>query len=101
MREQFLVSIKPYQRLRISALIPHSIHPSTACTEMNVNTIATIVRDDHHLSYRAFARQINMLKLSIYTILTLILKIKCFSSIWVLHMLAHEQVNQHCTTCEP
>ncbi len=76
-----------------AALIPHGEWLSIACTEINVNTVATIVRDDRHLSCQTFTRHVNMLKSSIYKILIEIVKMRHVCSTLVLHMLTHEQMN--------
>ncbi len=76
--------------------IPHS--GSIVCTETNTNIVATIVQDDRHLSYRALARHMNVSKLSIYKILTEILKMKRVCSTRVLYVNC-EQVNRHGTMC--
>ncbi len=60
--------------------------PRTLVTEINTNTVASVVEDDEHLSTRTLVTLFNMLKLTVNQILMQEIKMKfvfCVGSLFV------------------
>ncbi len=67
---------------------PQCGRPRTLVTEINTKTVASIIKDDRHLSNRISTSLLNMLKMSVKRILTQELKMKQ----WVPHLFTWEQM---------
>ncbi len=53
-----------------AALGPHSGRPASIVTEMNINIVVAIIRDDHHMSVRMLESMVRISKSSIHHILS-------------------------------
>ncbi len=80
-------------------LTPHGGRPSTASTEVNVNTILVIVQEDASLTVREIAALVHVSKSTVDNILTKELKLQRICALWVPHFLTQEQLQHRVDIC--
>ncbi len=80
-------------------LTPHDGWPSTASTEVNINTIAVIVQEDASLTVREITALVHVSKSTVDNILTKELKLWRVCAQWVPHFLTWEQLQRRVDVC--
>ncbi len=71
----------------------------TTRTEVNINTVATVIQENRPVSVRLLEQQCNILKLTIHRILTEHLGMRRIASTLVLHFSSTKQMQQHVEAC--
>ncbi len=74
----------------LAALEPHSGRPTSIVTEMNINTVVAIIRDDRHLLVKRWESMVHISKSSIHRILREHLQMRRVCSTWVPHFVTCE-----------
>ncbi len=74
---------------------PQCGRPRTSVTEINTNTVASIIENDRHLFTGKLTSLLNMSKMSVNCMLMQELKIKRVCFVWVPHLLKLEQMGFH------
>ncbi len=80
-------------------LTPHGGRPSTALTEVNINTIAVIVQEVASLTVREIAALVHVLKSTVDSILKKELKLWHVCAWWVPHFLTWERLQCQVDIC--
>ncbi len=93
--------VKKSHKGRISAeLTPHSGQPKTTCSELNVNTVSVIIRENRYVLLQNLALQVNIPETSLRCILKDQLHMRQVSSTWVPHFLMKKQMEARISACE-
>ncbi len=81
--------------------IPHGGWLAMVRTEVNVNTVAFVIREEHHSSTCKLAELLNISRTSVNRILMENLAIRRVLSVWVPHFLTNAQMNNdRVTACQ-
>ncbi len=80
-------------------LIPYDGQPTMVRTEINVNTVAVVIREEYHSSTRKLAELLNISRTSMNRILTKNLAMRTVLSVWVPHFLTNVQMNDRAAAC--
>ncbi len=78
----------------------HGGQAATVSTEMNVNSVAAVIREDQHQSVQTFAESLHISKTSVHWILTENLGMKRVRSMWVPHFLTITQMDTPVEICQ-
>ncbi len=91
---------KSYRDSRdIVGLCSHGGTKKLVITEVNINTVATVIQENRHVSVRLLERQLNIPKSTIHRVLMEHLGVRRIASTWVPHFLTAKQMQECVEAC--